>query len=256
MLIWIEDIYIHDRIRKNYGDLTALAESINTHGLINPITVMQNGDRYVLIAGFRRLVATKMAGKDYIEANILTARDAEEQLRLEIEENENRKDFTHSERIEYAMRLQAVERAKARKRMGRTEVIEDNYSYGRSRDIIAKRVGYSSGRQLERAIYVAQNRPDLMELVDKGDKTVSAAYAEAKGITRKPKTSELELDAESEFVLNEVMMATDIFVARIELAASHYKQIQQTDARSEFVLKAIDQASQLAKKAFKASIDG
>lgn len=55
MLIWIEDIYIHDQIRKNYGDLTALAESINTHGLINPITVMRNGDRYVLIAGFRKI---------------------------------------------------------------------------------------------------------------------------------------------------------------------------------------------------------
>ena len=116
MDVKISDIKITERIRKDNGDLETFAEGIKKHGLINPITLMENDDGYVLIAGFRRLSAFKLLGKDTIPSNIFSPMDAEEQLRLEIEENETRKNFTKSERVWYAEKLRAVEEAKARKR--------------------------------------------------------------------------------------------------------------------------------------------
>ena len=56
--------------RKNFDEeaLKELSESIERHGLIQPIIVMQKGDEYLLIAGERRLRATKILGDKTIKA--------------------------------------------------------------------------------------------------------------------------------------------------------------------------------------------
>ena len=53
-VIPITSVQVSTRIRKDPGDLTELANDLQKHGLINPITVMdcQNG-QYQLIAGLR-----------------------------------------------------------------------------------------------------------------------------------------------------------------------------------------------------------
>ena len=48
--------------------LRQLSESISRHGLIQPIIVIQKDDSYVLIAGERRLRATKLLGESKIKA--------------------------------------------------------------------------------------------------------------------------------------------------------------------------------------------
>lgn len=54
--------------------LKELSKSIVKHGIIQPITVIKNDDpdSYILIAGERRLRASKLAGLDTIKAIILT----------------------------------------------------------------------------------------------------------------------------------------------------------------------------------------
>ena len=47
-------------------DLAELAESLRMHGLLQPILVRANGDRYIIIAGERRYRAAKMAGFEKI----------------------------------------------------------------------------------------------------------------------------------------------------------------------------------------------
>ena len=47
-------------------DLAELAESLRVHGLLQPILVRANGDRYIIIAGERRYRAAKMAGFEKI----------------------------------------------------------------------------------------------------------------------------------------------------------------------------------------------
>lgn len=51
-----------DNPRKQIGDVTDLAASIKANGLLSPLSVVPNGERYRVIAGHRRLAACKQAG--------------------------------------------------------------------------------------------------------------------------------------------------------------------------------------------------
>lgn len=192
--ISVGDISFTQRIRVDDGDIEKLAENISEHGLINPITVMQQeSGGFMLISGYRRLKACQLLGCDAVSAAVLSAVDAEERLRLEISENEQRKDFTYSEKLEYAEKLRAVVQEQAAKRKSthardgwRTDKDVDrcphpeNQVLGKTRDLVAKSVGLGSGRQYDRVAYVAKNRPDLMKQVDENQMTVGTAYRIAK----------------------------------------------------------------------------
>lgn len=58
--------------RKSFNDdeLMELAETIEKHGLIQPIAVRKVGDRYQIISGERRTRATKLAGLANIKAQV------------------------------------------------------------------------------------------------------------------------------------------------------------------------------------------
>ncbi len=73
--------------------LLELSESIKIHGVIQPITVrkIENG-RYQLIAGERRLRASKLAGKKEIPAYLRTASD-QESIEIALIENIQREDL-------------------------------------------------------------------------------------------------------------------------------------------------------------------
>ncbi len=52
-------------------EIASLAESIKKHGVLQPIILIQNQDRYQVIAGERRLRASRAAGLDRIPARII-----------------------------------------------------------------------------------------------------------------------------------------------------------------------------------------
>lgn len=73
--------------------LKELADSIKVHGVIQPITVRSLGaNKYQLIAGERRLRASKVAGLDSIPAYIRTAND-QEMLEIALIENIQRENL-------------------------------------------------------------------------------------------------------------------------------------------------------------------
>ena len=73
--------------------LTELADSIKVHGVIQPITVRKiEGNKYQLIAGERRLRASKIAGKTEIAAYIRAATD-QESIEIALIENIQREDL-------------------------------------------------------------------------------------------------------------------------------------------------------------------
>lgn len=191
----VSAITVADRIRKENGDIDALATSIRERGLINPITLMeQTSGGYVLIAGLRRLNAVRALGETEIRATVLSPMDADETLMLEIAENEQRKEFTVSERLVYAERIKAVEVEKSRQRMsdakknGGLEGVANRppLELGKTRDIVAKKAGFSSQQQMRRAATVADKRPDLLEEIDKKAMTISGAYEKAMTDTELP----------------------------------------------------------------------
>lgn len=74
--------------RKQFDDdsLNELAESIREHGVIQPIIVSKDGDGWQLVAGERRLRASKLAGSKTIPAIV---RGFSEQKKMEIALLEN-----------------------------------------------------------------------------------------------------------------------------------------------------------------------
>jgi ParB family chromosome partitioning protein len=94
MKIAIKNIIVKNRIRRELGDIEALAESLKQYGQISPVVI--NG-KNILIAGGRRLEAAKLLGWQEINAVIIETSDKLEQLELEVEENKHRKDFNEKE---------------------------------------------------------------------------------------------------------------------------------------------------------------
>jgi len=78
----ISAIKIGER-KRDLGDVSSLAQSINDLGLLNPITILQDG---TLIAGYHRLHACKQLGWDEIEANVVDLDTLHAEL-AEIDEN-------------------------------------------------------------------------------------------------------------------------------------------------------------------------
>ena len=60
----------------NEDKLKELSNSISVNGLLQPIVVTRDGDNLLLIAGERRLKATKMAGKTTIKALVIDVDDS------------------------------------------------------------------------------------------------------------------------------------------------------------------------------------
>lgn len=110
------------RIHFNENDLSELADSIREHGVLQPLVVMSVDGGYQLIAGERRLQASKLAGLRAVPA-ILRQATKQELLELALIENIQRAD------------LNALEEAEAYR-----QLTED---FGLSHEAVARRVGKS-----------------------------------------------------------------------------------------------------------------
>ena len=102
MEVFIHDVVLKKRIRKNPGNLTQLMESMRRHGLLNPIIIAENNE---LIAGHRRLEAAKRLGWHRIEAKICSNISNVDKLEIELDENIYRQDFSEEELAEGFTRL-------------------------------------------------------------------------------------------------------------------------------------------------------
>ncbi|HDG8415617.1 TPA: ParB N-terminal domain-containing protein [Staphylococcus aureus] len=183
MLIDINKITVGKRIRKDYGDITSLADDIEDRGLINPPVVTPD---YELIAGERRLKAMKKLDYRQIEVRVMSVEDYEHQLKIEISENEERKAFTYSERMDYAKQLERIEAKKAKDR--KTSKLKQNKDTvtdqgperkGETRDIVGKASGFGSGRTYARAKYIYENADEeTIKEVDEGKKSIRKAHDE------------------------------------------------------------------------------
>lgn len=202
--------------RKN---LVQLAKSIEEVGLIHPIKVASKDDNYVLVAGFRRLLAYKQLGRETIRAEILEEPvDEIERTRISLIENMQREKLIQSEEIEAAVRLYLF--------YGKyTTVAEKLFiDYNRARDLVGlqdapdeliQMVGRGRGRiGRKKAIELLKSYPDNPEKVIELAKTYSS-----KGLTKEEKERIFEVIKEN----------PDRTVEEIK------KEIQKPRKRFEFV---------------------
>ena len=103
------------------GAIAELATSITAHGVLQPIVVSRTPDGYELIAGQRRVLAARVAGKTTIPA--VVREDATDRLELALIENLQRTD------------LNAIETARAYKLLMET--------YGLTQEQLAERISKS-----------------------------------------------------------------------------------------------------------------
>ncbi len=102
MQLRVDEIKAKKRIRKDLGDLTQLMESINTHGLMNPIVVNEKKD---LIAGERRLESVKRLGWMTVEVHVVHIDNDAAKIQMEIDENLYRRALSTSELAEGFSRI-------------------------------------------------------------------------------------------------------------------------------------------------------
>jgi ParB family transcriptional regulator, chromosome partitioning protein len=136
--------------RKDFDStgLAELAESIRARGVLQPIVVRgMAGGRYELVAGERRLRATRIAGIDSIPAMVRDAEDWE-RLDLALAENMARED------------LNAVEEARA------CAMLVDDL--GLTREEVGRRVGRSRAA-ISNLIRLLDLPEEALELIERGD---------------------------------------------------------------------------------------
>ncbi len=105
------------------NELRSLAHSISENGVIQPITVRKNGERFTLVAGERRLRASTMAGLREIPA-IISDIDEKESSLVALLENLQRSDldfFEEARGIYNLIRTYGFSQDEASRRLGKSQ---------------------------------------------------------------------------------------------------------------------------------------
>lgn len=147
-----------DQPRKNFSEenITALAESIREHGMLQPILVRPiNSGGYQIVAGERRWRAARMLGLDEVPVNIRELSDIET-MQIAIIENLQREN------------LNPVEEAS-----GYNELIE---KFGMTQDKVAKMVGRSRSA-IANSVRLLSLPERVLKMLENGD--ISAGHARA-----------------------------------------------------------------------------
>lgn len=111
----VDSVRVEGRYRREVGDVSGLAASIEAIGLLHPIVVTPD---WKLVAGQRRLEACRALGWKRIPATVAAnLNDAARLLIAERDENTCREPYLVSEMVALGKALEALERPKAKERM-------------------------------------------------------------------------------------------------------------------------------------------
>ena len=91
----LSDVHPDEQQPRKHFDQTALeklADSIKTYGVLQPIVVVKQKDKYVIVAGERRYRASKLANKRTIPA-IVRSLNSQHKLEISLIENVQRRDL-------------------------------------------------------------------------------------------------------------------------------------------------------------------
>jgi ParB family chromosome partitioning protein len=93
--IQLKDIVVREQVRTKFNDdsLRELAENIKVNGLIQPLVLHREGDKFVLICGERRFRAMSLIELPEAPCFILENKTKEELMAIQFSENQAREDL-------------------------------------------------------------------------------------------------------------------------------------------------------------------
>lgn len=227
MVISVDKIIVKDRIRKDFGDIAELAADIKENGLINPIVVNKD---YALLAGERRLRAVKHLGWPQVEVRMMDTRDAEHELNIEISENDVRKAFSKSERVDYMYRLMRIERKKAEERQKAGTSVENNAEVGRSDENTAKAFGVSATTmRKEMQIVENKNLLDQKDFADwdEGKLSTNKAYQQMKAKMKQLEEENQKLHSDNKILSRRAEPTVIEKTVEVEVVPDDYEQAKR-----------------------------
>lgn len=235
----ISSINVAERIRRDLGDITSLAESISSIGLLSPIILNES---YTLLAGERRLEACKSLGWTEIPVIIKSTVSAEADILVEIEENEKRKSFSKEERVLAGMQLEKIEKiiAETRMKSGKTDPVVNlpqGHQAPKVRDIVAAKLNMS-GSQYDHEKYIYNHKDDLDPQVyadwNSGVLSTNAVYKEIKELSTPKKKKKSSKPKE--------------IIKEVQVVPEDYEEIQEALSKAKSELNEYIDKYNLEKK--------
>ncbi len=200
------DIYPNATQPRTYFDekaLNDLAQSIKNLGVIQPITLRKDGDKFEIISGERRFRASKLAGLETVPAYIRLVND-QELLEMALVENIQREDL---DAIEIALTYQRL--------------LEE---IGLTQENLSQRVGKERST-ITNSIRLLRLDPDVQNAIRSGE--ISAGHGRA--------IISLD-DAEKQSILFDRIVKNNLSVRQAEQESALLKDPKKTIVKSKAVL--------------------
>ena len=158
----IDDFAEHPFQVRDDEDMERLVQSIDNNGVLNPVILRKNGERYELIAGHRRKHACLRLGISGIPA-IVRELSRDEAVVEMVDSNLQREHILPSEKAyAYKMKMDAMKRQGERTDLTSVPMAQKSKT---TRELIAEESGESAD-QVRRYIRLTELIPELLTMVD------------------------------------------------------------------------------------------
>lgn len=158
----IDDFAEHPFQVRDDEDMERLIQSIDNNGVLNPVILRKNGERYELIAGHRRKHACLRLGISGIPA-IVRELSRDEAVVEMVDSNLQREHILPSEKAyAYKMKMDAMKRQGERTDLTSVPLAQKSKT---TRELIAEESGESAD-QVRRYIRLTELIPELLTMVD------------------------------------------------------------------------------------------
>lgn len=202
----ISKIKIGSRFRKDMGDIQELADSIQKQGLLQSIGVNEKNE---LIFGLRRIEAVKLLGWENIDAKVVNVTSL---IEGEITENEVRKDFSLDEKVAVGKMIEQQLGERRGNPSFKRNAIVAILPQLKTRDIVAKKIGFNSGRIYDIAKFVSEKASnETKSKLDNGKIVINQAYNEIKKEERKKKIEQIKNNAINYQNNNEIKLCAQLY---------------------------------------------
>ena len=182
----IDDFAEHPFQVRDDEDMERLIQSIDNNGVLNPVILRKNGERYELIAGHRRKHACLRLGISGIPA-IVRELSRDEAVVEMVDSNLQREHILPSEKAyAYKMKMDAMKRKAGRPKENSTPMVSNL----RTDEIIGEESG-ESREQVRRYIRLTELIPELLTMVDE-EKIAFRPAVELSYLTHDEQTDLLE----------------------------------------------------------------